>query len=84
MLDGKEGEAVRIAMSILSDIGDAVGAEEMVEIAHVHTDSGFYLGDAGLEFVEHLADLGQPCFATPAISQGTIYFRTTESLLAIK
>ena len=57
MLDGKDGEAVRIAMSILSDIGDAVGAEEMVEIAHVHTDSGFYLGDAGLEFVEHLAEL---------------------------
>jgi predicted aconitase len=30
----------------------------MVEITHVHTDSGFYLGDAGLEFVEHLAALG--------------------------
>jgi outer membrane protein assembly factor BamB len=28
--------------------------------------------------------MGQPCFATPAISQGVIYFRTTESLLAIK
>ena len=57
MLDGKEGEAVRIAMSILTDIGDAIEAEEMVEIVHVHTDSGFYLGDAGLEFVEHLAEL---------------------------
>jgi hypothetical protein len=65
MRDGKDGEAVRIAMSILSDIGDAVGAEEMVEIAHVHTDSGFYLGDAGLEFVEHLADLaGKVCVPT--------------------
>ena len=30
----------------------------MVAIEHVHTDSGFYLGDAGLEFVEHLAALG--------------------------
>jgi outer membrane protein assembly factor BamB len=29
-------------------------------------------------------NLGQPCFATPAISQGVLYFRTTESLLAIK
>ena len=45
MLDGKDGEAVRIAMSILSDIGDAVEAEEMVEIVHVHTDSGFYLDE---------------------------------------
>jgi len=57
MRDGKEGEAVRLAMSILTDIGDAIEAKEMVEIAHVHTDSGFYLGDAGLEFVEHLAKM---------------------------
>jgi outer membrane protein assembly factor BamB len=28
--------------------------------------------------------MGQPCFATPAISRGVLYFRTTESLLAIK
>jgi outer membrane protein assembly factor BamB len=28
--------------------------------------------------------MGQPCFATPAISQGVLYFRTTECLLAIK
>jgi len=57
MLDGKRGEAVRMAMAILTDIGDAIEAEEMVEIVHVHTDSGFYLGDAGLEFVERLAEL---------------------------
>ena len=57
MLDQKAGEAVRIAMSILADIGDAVGAEEMTEVVHVHSDSGFYLGDAGLDFVEHLANL---------------------------
>ncbi len=28
--------------------------------------------------------LGEPCFATPAISQGALYFRTTKSLIAIK
>ncbi len=58
MLDGKAGEAVRLAMAILVDLGEAIGAAEMVAIKHVHTDSGFYLGDAGLEFVEHLAALG--------------------------
>ena len=57
MLDGQAGEAVRLAMSILTDIGGAVEAQEMTEIVHVHADSGFYLGDAGLEFVEHLAEL---------------------------
>lgn len=58
MRDGHLGEAVSMAMSILVDLGEAIGAPEMVEITHVHTDSGFYLGDAGLEFVEHLAGLG--------------------------
>ncbi len=28
--------------------------------------------------------MGEPCFATPAISQGVLYFRTTKSLMAIK
>lgn len=28
--------------------------------------------------------LGEPCFATPAISQGVIYFRTTRSLIAVE
>ncbi|MGH9838584.1 MAG: PQQ-binding-like beta-propeller repeat protein [Blastocatellia bacterium] len=29
-------------------------------------------------------DLGEPCLATPAISQGVLYFRTSASLIAIK
>lgn len=58
MQDGQLGEAVGLAMSILVDIAEAIGAPCMVEISHVHTDSGFYLGDGGLEFVEHLAKLG--------------------------
>ena len=28
--------------------------------------------------------MGEPCLATPAISEGVLYFRTTESLVAIK
>lgn len=28
-------------------------------------------------------DLGEPCLATPAISQGVLYFRTSASLIAI-
>ncbi len=58
MRDGRLGEAAGMAMAILVDLCEAVGAPEMVEISHVHTDSGFYFGDAGLAFVEHLAALG--------------------------
>jgi len=28
-------------------------------------------------------ELGAPCLETPAISQGVIYFRTSESLIAV-
>jgi outer membrane protein assembly factor BamB len=28
-------------------------------------------------------EMGAPCLATPAISQGVIYFRTSESLIAV-
>jgi hypothetical protein len=58
LLNGEAGEAMRLAMAILVELGEAIGALEMVEVEYVHTDSGFYLGDAGLEFVEHLAALG--------------------------
>ena len=44
-----------------------------------------YVLKAGSEF-EILAknQMGAPCFATPAISEGVLYFRTTENLIAIK
>jgi len=72
MLDGESGEAARMAMSILVDIGEAIQAPEMVEVVHVHTDSGFYLGDAGLDFVEHLAGL-QGNVAVPTSMNNTSF-----------
>lgn len=56
--DGNRGEAAAMAMDILIDLAAAVEARRLTRITHVHSDSGFYLGDAGLEFVEHLAALG--------------------------
>jgi predicted aconitase len=79
MLAGKHGEAVRIAMSILCDIGDAIEAEEMVEIEHVHTDSGFYLGDAGLEFVEHLTALGGKVMVPTSMNNTTFDIERSRS-----
>lgn len=72
MRDGHLGEAVSLAMSILVELGDAICAEKMVRIIHVHTDSGFYLGDASLEFVEHLASLGGRV-AVPTSMNNTSY-----------
>lgn len=72
ILDGKWGEAARIAMSILTELGESIGAKEMIQISLVHTDSGFYLGDAGLDFVEHLAGL-KAKVAVPTSLNNTSY-----------
>lgn len=48
-------------------------------------DGAVFVLAAGPEFkVLARNPMGAPCFATPAISQGVLYFRTTESLIAIK
>jgi len=57
ILEGKEGEARRMAMSILVDLGEVFGAEEMMEVSQVHIDSSVFMVDAGLEFAERIADL---------------------------
>ena len=60
MIDGKDGKAVAMAMTILTKLGQIYGAEEMIPISQVHIDSSAYktIGEAGLEFVEKLADSG--------------------------
>ncbi len=50
------------------------------------SEDGFmYVLRAGREF-EILAknNMGEPCFATPALSAGTVYVRTTKTLFAIR
>ena len=43
-----------------------------------------YVVTAGPEFeIQSRNAMGQPCFASPAISEGVIYLRTTGSLMAI-
>ncbi|MCK5724984.1 MAG: DUF521 domain-containing protein [Gammaproteobacteria bacterium] len=58
ILDGKQGEAARIALSVLVDLGEVFGAEELMKVSQVHIDTTVYMLDAGLEFAERLADLG--------------------------
>ena len=64
ILDGNKGEAARLAMSILIDLGDLFGAESMMHVSQVHIDTTLYMVDAGLEFVEKLAQLGA-CVKVP-------------------
>jgi predicted aconitase len=58
LLDGRQGEAKRIAMEGLVQLGEAFGAVDMVEIgyAHIHAGMALYLHD--VELMEELAALG--------------------------
>ncbi|MFQ5820480.1 MAG: aconitase X [Candidatus Heimdallarchaeota archaeon] len=56
LLDGEEGEAIQLAMSVLVKIGEMYGADRFIKIENVHIDASTYCGifDAGLEFCERL------------------------------
>lgn len=56
LLDGEEGEAIQLAMSILVKIGEMYGADRFIKIENVHIDASTYCGifDAGLEFCDRL------------------------------
>jgi predicted aconitase len=58
MLNGEHGPAVKMAMSILVRMAEVAGADELLDITGAHIDSTVYIGDAGLEFAERLANLG--------------------------
>ena len=60
MLNGEYGEAVSIAMRLLVRVGEALGAERLVPIAHAHVSGVSYdnIGDYGLEFIKTLAEKG--------------------------
>lgn len=58
MLAGAHGPATQMAMSILVRMAEISGAKELLDITGAHIDSTVYIGDAGLEFAERLANLG--------------------------
>jgi len=58
MLRGDHGAATKMAMSILVRMAEVSGAKTLLDITGAHIDSTVYIGDAGLEFAERLANLG--------------------------
>lgn len=58
MLDGEHGPAVQMAMRVLVRMAEVYDAPELMDISAAHIDSTIYIGEAGLEFAERLAELG--------------------------
>ena len=61
MLDGRHGRAVRKSMEILTTLGEIFDAEGMVDVSSVQIAGVSYanLGEAGLEFLEEMAEDGK-------------------------
>jgi predicted aconitase len=57
-LDGRAGEATRLALDLVVRMGDLFGAERLLPVSQAHIDACLYTNDAGLEFAERLAALG--------------------------
>ncbi|MFB0522630.1 MAG: aconitase X catalytic domain-containing protein [Candidatus Bathyarchaeia archaeon] len=59
MLDGEDGEGVRLAMQLITRIGDMYGADRLVEISRSHVLGHFgSLHIAGVELLEKFTNLG--------------------------
>ena len=64
LLAGEHGPAAQLAMRIITRMAQVYGASELLDISGAHIDSTIYIGEAGLEFTERLADLGA-CVVVP-------------------
>ncbi len=58
MLQGKFGEAPRLAMSIIVRMAEVLEVDELMDITHAHIDGCGLMSDASLDFAETMARLG--------------------------
>ncbi len=59
-LNGEYGEAAQLAMRLIVKVGEALGAERLIRISHAHVSGISYdnIGEAGLEFIKSLYEMG--------------------------
>ena len=81
MLAGKYGEGVAVAMKVQVALGEAFGAEKMVEISRAHV--ALSNQEADLWFVEKLVKGGAVCRVSPTVNPGfdLEYFQEVSSIL---
>ncbi len=60
MYRGDYGGVVETAIKVIVKVGEALGAERLVEVSHVHVSGVSYwnIGDPGLEYIESLSSSG--------------------------
>lgn len=58
MMNGKKGEAVRLAMEIITELGQTYGAEELIEIKSVHAGAIYPQLESSPSLLETFSNLG--------------------------
>ncbi|HEY7754697.1 MAG TPA: aconitase X, partial [Actinomycetota bacterium] len=58
VLSGRDGEADALAMRIVVDMAEVMGAERLIDVSAAHVDGCLYHGLAGLAFAERLSGSG--------------------------
>jgi hypothetical protein len=64
ILNGGQGEARRLALAVIVELGELFGAKALMPVSQVHIDTTVYMVDSGVEFAEKCAQLGGR-FAVP-------------------
>jgi predicted aconitase len=72
MLAGELGPATRLAASILYRMAPMYGATALLPVTRAHIDGVIYTGNAGLDFAEHLADLGAHVSVPTTLNVGSV------------
>lgn len=81
MLDGKYGEAKRLAMSILVKTARALDAEEMLEVVSVQGLSHYgCIFDAGRDLMEKFACLGGKCCVPTTQDPSSVPYKLWEEM----
>ncbi len=71
-LDGRHGEAARMAMRIVTRMAEVRGASELMDITQAHIDGCGLLSEAGLEFAETLAAKGGQVRVPTTLNMGPL------------
>ncbi len=72
MAAGARGRARAFAMEILLRYADAVGAEELIDVAQAHVDGCLYHGQVSLDFVERFVAEGGRVAVPTTLNVGSI------------
>jgi predicted aconitase len=69
---GAQGEAARLAMRIVTRYGAVTGAPRLIPISGAHIDACMYHGQASLDFVDRLLELGGKVAVPTTLNVGTL------------